>query len=144
MRHLEIRLIKNQHELEQVFEIRKQAFVQEQDVPLELELDGLDDDADHVIVYYNEKPIGCARIRINEYAKLERVAILKQYRNRGFGTQLMHYLIDYCKSKNITEIRLHSQTYVSDFYEKIGFITRGKPFFEAGIEHAEMYMKIRP
>ena len=142
MDNLEIRPIKNKKELDQIIEIRKQVFVKEQDVPLDLEVDGLDPEAEHIIAYYNGKPIGCARIRTNDYCKLERIAILKEYRNRGFGKKLTKYLVNYCKSKNFNEISLHSQTYVSDFYKKLGFKERGKTFFEAGIEHIEMYMKI--
>ena len=143
MDKLEIRPIKNKRELEQVIEIRKQVFVKGQDVPLDLEVDGLDTKADHMIVYFNDLPIGCARIRTNDdIAKLERIAILEEYRNRGFGKQLTRYLINYCKNKDYKEIYMHSQTYVSDFYKKFGFRKQGKTFFEASIKHVEMYMKI--
>ncbi len=142
MNDLEIRLVKNKRELDQIVGIRKQVFVKEQNVPLDLELDGLDSEAEHVIVYYDNEPIGCARIRTNGCVKLERIAILEKYRQRGFGKQLTEYLINYCKNKNYNEICLHSQTYVSDFYKKLGFRERGKLFFDAGIEHVEMYMKI--
>ena len=47
------------------------------------------------------------------------------------------------KSKKYNEICLHSQTYISDFYKKCGFKTRGEIFLEADIEHVEMYMNIR-
>jgi len=140
--NLEIKLVKNKEELDQVIEIRKNVFVKEQKVPLDLELDGLDSEAEHVIVYLGNEPIGCARIRKNKYAKLERIAIIKKYRGKGFGKRLTEFLVDYCKQKNFDEIRLHSQTYIRDFYKKCGFKIRGKPFFEAGIEHVEMYVKI--
>jgi len=143
MHDLEIRLIKNTKELDHVIKIRKQVFVGEQHVPLHLEVDGLDSKADHVIVYYNGQPIGCARIRTNDYARLERVAILNRYRNKGFGTKLMEYLIEYCKRRSYPEIRLHAQVYLCEYYKKFGFDQKGKPFLEAGIEHVEMFMKIR-
>jgi predicted GNAT family N-acyltransferase len=142
MNDLTIRFIDNKKELEQSFEIRKQVFVEEQQVPPDVEYDGLDAEAEHVIVYYNEEPIGCARIRNNQCAQLERIAIIKQYRGNGFGKQLMNYLIEYCREKNYREICIHSQIHVSGFYEKLGFTIRGKPFIEAGIEHVEMIMKI--
>jgi predicted GNAT family N-acyltransferase len=142
MKDLEIRQVKTNEELNQVFKIRKQVFIKEQNVPFYLEMDGLDSEAEHVIAFLDDMPIGCARIRTNDCIKLERIAILKEYRKRGFGKQLTEYLINYCKRKKYNEICLHSQTFVSDFYEKLGFKKRGNQFLEAGIEHVEMYMKI--
>jgi predicted GNAT family N-acyltransferase len=140
---LKIKKVKNKNELDKVFEIRTNVFVKEQNVPIDLEMDGLDREAEHFIAYVNNKPIGCARIRIkNNFAKLERIAIIKEHRNKGFGKQLTKFLIDYCKQKKFDEIRLHSQIYVSDFYKKLGFKPVGENFFEAGIAHIEMYMKI--
>ena len=140
---IKIRKVKNKNELNKVFEIRTNVFVKEQKVPIDLELDGLDQEADHFVVYLDNKMIGCARIRKNkDFAKLERIAIVKEQRNKGFGKQLTKFLIDYCKQKKFNEIRLHSQVYVSDFYKKLGFKPVGENFFEAGIEHKEMYMKV--
>jgi predicted GNAT family N-acyltransferase len=138
---LDIRIIKTKKEFDQAIAIRKEVFVEGQNVPVELEIDGLDDESEHVIAYLDEEPVGCARIRFNTYAKLERIAIVEKYRGRGFGRQLTDFLIDYCKQKDVDEIRLHSQTYVAYFYKKHGFRIRGNPFFEADIEHVEMYMK---
>lgn len=143
MNNLEIKIVKNKDDLAKTIEIRKKVFVEEQNVPVDLEIDGLDPDAEHFIAFLNNKSIGCARIRSEKnIAKLERIAIIKEYRNKGFGRTLTDFLIDYCRNNNYKEIRLHSQTYVSDFYEKLGFIPIGDFFYEAGIEHIEMYMKI--
>ena len=143
MNSLKIKEVNNKYDLEKVIEIRKNVFIKEQNVPLEIEIDGLDPEAEHFIAYLDDKPIGCARIRTNKnYVKLERIAILKKHRGKGFGTVLTKFLIDYCRNENFGEIILHSQTYVVDFYKKLGFKIRGKPFFEADIEHFEMYLDI--
>ncbi|MCD6318277.1 GNAT family N-acetyltransferase [Candidatus Aerophobetes bacterium] len=105
-------------------------------------MDGLENEAKHVIVKYRGKTIGCARVRFLENkAKLERIALLEDYRGKGFGREIMNYLIRYCKRKKVEEIFLHSQSYVKKFYEKCGFKPRGKPFLEAGIKHIEMRME---
>lgn len=133
----------SKNELNIVIYIRKKVFIEEQKVPLNIEIDGLDSEAEHFIAYLDDEPIGCARIRAeNKHAKLERIAIIKEQRGKGFGTKLTIFLIDYCKQKNFQEIRLHSQTYVSGFYKKLDFKVIGKHFYEAGIEHVEMFMKI--
>jgi len=141
-KNLEIRMIKNRQELNEVLKIREIVFVKGQNCPWECEMDGLDEEAEHIIVKYCGKTIGCARIRfLGNRAKLERVALLKEYRGRGFGKEMMKYLIRHCKRRKVEEIFLHSQLYVKDFYKKFGFKPRGKTFMEAGIEHIEMYMK---
>ncbi|RLF30041.1 MAG: GNAT family N-acetyltransferase [Thermoplasmata archaeon] len=140
MQELEIRPIKNKEELLHIINIRKQVFVKEQQVPLHLEIDGLDTKARHIIVYLHGKPIGCARIRTEkEYVRLERIAIIKKYREKGYGKQLINYLINYCKhNMGAKNIRIHSQIHAADFYKKQGFRIIGKPFYEAGIKHIEM------
>ena len=139
---LRIRFTKNKEEIDQSLKIRKRVFVEEQKVEPEIEFDGLDSKAKHVLVFLDKKPIGCARVRKNKCVKLERIAILKEYRNKGFGRQLMEYLVNYCENKGYSEICLHSQMYIVDFYKKCGFKPRGKTFLEAGIKHIEMYMQI--
>lgn len=142
MKVLEIKFVDSKKEFNRVIDIRKTVFVEEQNVPLDLELDGLDSVSKHLIAYSDEEPVGCARLRINERARLERVAVLKQCRHRGFGKQIVNYVLDYCKNNNIYEIYLHSRIDTAGFYKKLGFKTRGKNFFEAGIEHIEMFLKL--
>jgi len=143
VKSLEIKFADNKKELDKIILIRKTVFVEEQNVPLDLELDGLDDAAKHIIAYLGEKPVGCARLRINKKkAKLERVAILKDYRYKGFGSQIVNSVIDYCRNNNLREIYLHSRIDTTDFYKKLGFKTRGKVFLDAGIKHVEMFLNV--
>lgn len=139
---LKIRLIKNKRELNAVLRIRKIVFIKGQHVPKSRERDGLDSTSKHVIVFYNSKPTGCARIRfLGKKAKLERIAILSSYQGKGFGRKLMDYLIQYCKRKGAKEIVVHSQIYVKDFYLVCGFKPRGKIFLDAGIKHVTMGLR---
>jgi predicted GNAT family N-acyltransferase len=140
--HLEIKKTMDEQKLEQVLNIRKKVFIKEQKVPVDIEIDGLDDESEHFIAKLNGKTIGCARVRtFNNYVKLERIAVLKEHRGKGYGKQITNFLIDYYKKKDTDEIRLHSQISVADFYKKLGFKKRGEIFLEAEIEHVEMYMK---
>lgn len=143
MNKLKIKFVEKQNEMDQVINIRKTVFVKEQKVPVEIEIDGLDPESDHIIAFFNKQPVGCGRIRTtNHLAKFERIAVLKEHRGRGFGKQITNFMIKNCKTKNINEIIMHSQLHVADFYKKIGFKTRGTIFLEANIKHIKMYMKI--
>ena len=141
--NLKIKIIKTKKELKSAFNIRNIVFGKEQKIPRKIDFDGLDNKTKQILVLYNNKPIGTARIRfIQNRAKLERIALLKKYRGRGLGEKLMNFLIDYCKKKEIKEIYFHAQCYLKDFYKKFGFKIRGKSFIEAGkIKHIEMYLK---
>ncbi|MFH1447888.1 MAG: GNAT family N-acetyltransferase [Candidatus Micrarchaeota archaeon] len=140
---LKIRLARNKHELNQVLRIREIVFIKGQNVPKDLEMDGLDGKSKHAIVFYKNKPIGCARIRLfDRKAKLERIAILKEYRGKRVGGRLVQYLIDYCKRRKVEEVILHSQCYIKKFYEQYGFKSRGEIFIDAGIRHIGMYLRL--
>jgi len=143
MKGLAARLVQNKKELEQTFKIRDIVFGKEQKIPRALDYDGLDKYAKHIILLYKNKSIGCARIRfIKNNAKLERMAILKQYRSKGFGEALLNYLVNYCAKSGVKEIYLHAQHYAKLFYERRGFKIRGRPFTEVGVKHIEMYLKL--
>jgi predicted GNAT family N-acyltransferase len=136
---LVLKIAESKEDLNKVFQIRDIVFCDEQKVPKDLEKDSCDAIAEHFLMLLKNKPIGCARIRFNgNEAKLERIAILKEYRGKGLGRPLMKCLIDYCKMKNAKQIYMHAQYHAKGFYEKTGFIAKGKPFIEADIKHVEM------
>ena len=138
---VEIRLIKSKKELNDILKIREAVFIKEQKVERHIERDGFDNLAKHIILLYKNKPIGCARVRfIDKKAKLERIAVLKDYRSMGFGGIITKFLVEFCKDRNVKEIMMNSQYYLKNFYRKFGFKPRGRPFMEAGIRHIEIYL----
>ena len=63
-----------QKEVADAFKVRREVFIEGQRIPEEVELDGKDDEAEHIVAYIDNTPIGCARIRhVNEGAKIERM-----------------------------------------------------------------------
>lgn len=142
MKYLSIRLIRNRKEFGEVRKVRDIVFVNEQKVPRELEWDVHDKTSKHIIVIYKGKTIGCARITFKKRkAKLERIALFKKYRGKGFGKEIVKYMVGYSKMRKVKEIMMHSQYHLIDFYSKLGFKQRGKTFREAGIKHIEMYLE---
>ncbi len=118
--------------------IRHQVFVIGQNIPEDLEIDGLDPEATHYLVYVNEIPIGTARVRLvkPDQAKIERVAILEPYRGQGYGSELINFMIaDLQQQENLSIILLGAQLTAIRFYEKLGFTAFGEVFLDAGIEH---------
>lgn len=140
---IEIKVVQNKEEFKIAYGIRIKVFVEEQKVPIEMELDEFDNSAIHIILYKDNKAIGCGRIIIQgKTARIGRIAILKEYRRNGYGKKICEKLISLAEENQMDEIVLHSQCYVTNFYKKIGFKKYGKNFEEAGIEHIEMRRKL--
>jgi predicted GNAT family N-acyltransferase len=69
------------------------------------------------------------------------MAVLAEYRKRGFGSKLLQFILDIAHKQNIEPVYLHAQVSAISFYEKLGFTCQGEVFFEAGIPHREMFRK---
>ncbi len=136
---LSISIASTPNELEQVYAIRMEVFVDEQKVPLHLEMDEDDQRAIHVLASLEQEAVGCGRILLdNDHAHIGRVAVLKKHRCKGIGKQLMLFLISICKEKGAKEIVLHAQLQAMKFYENLGFQAYGDIFLDADIEHRAM------
>src|SRR3954463_3636913 len=76
-------------DLEKVFAIRRQVFVVEQNCPPELEWEH-EDESTHFLAAVDGIPAGAARWRKTDKGyKLERFAVLKEFRGRGVGKELI-------------------------------------------------------
>ena len=134
------------NDLKRAFQIRKEVFVEEQGVSLEDEFDEFDklhDLCEHILVYYNEQPVGTGRLRVVDgYGKLERICILEPYRKFGLGKIMINTLEGIAKEKGISRVKLHGQTQAEGFYEKLGYQTSSDIFMEDGIPHLLMVKDI--
>lgn len=120
--------------------IRYEVFVNEQNVPEDVEVDNLEDKSHHLVLYEDDQPIGTARIyhRGDGIYKIQRVAVLKEYRNLGFGAVLIRECERQIQQLRGTKITLGAQIHALSFYEKLGYQAEGPEFMDAGIPHREM------
>lgn len=119
--------------------IRRIVFVQGQDVPEDLEVDGLDEGCVHALVRLDGDPVGTARMReVDGVAKVERVAVLAERRGLGLGRALMDVLEAEAVRQGLPRAKLHAQTAVIPFYERLGYTAYGEVFMDAGIPHRAM------
>lgn len=117
--------------------IRFKVFVEEQNVPADVELDGQDADAEHFLAELDDgTPIGTARLMNS--GQIGRMAVLVPYRRYGVGRKLLEAAIARAKSLGLEEIFLHAQTQALEFYERSGFEAHGPEFDDAGIPHRAM------
>ena len=123
------------------FEIRNLVFCVEQKVSKKIEFDGLDQFCNHYLAKINELPIGTARVREQKKGtfKIERMAVLKEYRKKGVGKAIIKKILKhYLNLNNVNKLILNSQIEARDFYKKFGFVEVGKEFVEANIRHQKM------
>ncbi len=119
--------------------IRDEVFIKEQGVPPELEFDGSDKYAISILIYDDDKAVATGRIiLIDEVYTLGRICVLKDYRNKNYGSVVINELSKKAKELGASSVHIHAQTHVLKFYEKLGFISYGKEYKEAGINHISM------
>ena len=140
MTELKFKKIKTKSELEISFRIRTLVFCDEQKISKEIEFDNLDHLCEHFLVYKEETPIATGRVRLkdNNLYKIERVAVLSNYRRSKVGSLLMREIIKIYSGLKDTKIILHSQLAVHKFYKNLNFSPYGKQFLEDGIPHIAM------
>lgn len=135
--------IKPNEDFSASYEIRKTVFVEEQNIPIENEMDGLDSVCFHIILYNDAAPVGSGRLYVHLHvARLGRVAVLQNERGKGYATLICKALIDIAKRENAKRVTLDSQAYVVPLYEKLGFISEGDEFLEEGIPHVKMNLEL--
>lgn len=125
--------------------IRQKVFVQEQGVPANLEIDGNEAYSVHFVLYTDDKK-PAATVRLlpldDQTFKLQRMAVLKEYRGKKLGAAIVAEAETFAKQQGYKTIELGAQLSAEKFYQKMGYVTYGEVFQDAGIEHVHMKKKI--
>ena len=122
-------------------EIRGKVFIEEQEVPREIEWDGQDETSTHFLAVDEfGNYIGCARLLPS--GQIGRMAVFAEERGKQIGARLLEAAVEEARSQGFERLFLHAQAYAEDFYHKGGFVRFGEKFEEAGIEHVAMEMKL--
>ena len=122
-----------------IISIRQEVFTNEQNVDSQIDFDGQDSNAIHVLVQQNDDYIGTGRMLQDGH--IGRIAILKDFRNKGFGSDIVNALVSEALDKGFKRVFLGSQLHAKGFYLKLGFSPYGDTYFEANIEHILMEIK---
>jgi predicted GNAT family N-acyltransferase len=126
-------------DLIEAYIVRAIVFMDEQGVSYREEVDEHEHAAVHILGEIDGEPMAAARLRfVDGFAKLERMAVRRQYRGRGYGSALLRFALDEARRCGFARFKLHAQTVALDFYARHGFQPRGDTFLEANIEHRLM------
>lgn len=136
--------VTNEKQKQHAYFVRKKVFVEEQKVPIELEIDDLEEEATHFVLYHNEEAVGAGRLRTIEdnIGKVERICVLAPYRGKGAGKLLMEEIEKFAKKLQLSKLKLNAQITAIPFYEKLGYTVISEEFMDAGIPHKTMIKTI--
>ncbi len=127
------------HQL-QLRAVRTPVFIEEQAVTPEFEWDNIDATALHLLATLDNEPIAC--LRIIDYKKIGRMAVLKGYRGRGLGAALLLEAVTICKKQGSKSVVLSAQTHAIEFYKKAGFRQTSEEYCDVDIPHVDMQLDL--
>ncbi|MEU0137699.1 GNAT family N-acetyltransferase [Streptomyces sp. NPDC006296] len=140
----------DESDLAACFQVRRDVFVGEQQVPADIEYDALDATAVHVLaVAADGSPLGTGRLLHGAAAadrtdgdpavgSLGRLAVTRAARGLGVGAALVRAIEDEARALGLAAVDLHAQTHALGFYERLGYTAYGPEFPDAGIPHRSM------
>jgi len=123
--------------------VRETVFIDEQRVPRELEFDDRDALCVHVLAFDGDLPVGTGRLDLDYGGKVGRVAVVATHRRFGVGTAVMEALHGAARERNQSRLWCNAQLTAVPFYERLGYVSSGPVFVEAGIDHLRMDYVLR-
>lgn len=123
--------------------VRETVFIGEQRVARELEFDDRDALCVHVLAFDGDAPIGTGRIDLDKGGKVGRVAVVATHRRFGVGTAVMEALHNVARERKQPHLWCNAQLAAVPFYERLGYVSSGPIFVEAGIDHLRMDYDLR-
>ncbi|MGM8212690.1 GNAT family N-acetyltransferase [Virgibacillus sp. W0430] len=136
---MKIQIAETQKEKKDALYVRTIVFVNEQQVPPELEVDEHDETSIHIVGYLNNNPVAAGRLRfVDEYGKLERICVLKEQRGKAYGKHIIQHMESVISDHGYQKAKLNAQTHAERFYNQLGYQTISDEFMDAGIPHVTM------
>jgi predicted GNAT family N-acyltransferase len=120
--------------------IRFSVFVAEQGVPPDIELDDMDERSLHAVAFIDLTAVATGRLLPDGH--IGRMAVLKAWRGRGIGGQILARLMERAAARGDREVVLSAQVHATPFYRAHGFVEEGAEYLEAGIAHRTMRRRL--
>jgi predicted GNAT family N-acyltransferase len=130
---VEITVARTLSDIMQIVAVRAVVYMSEQDCPFHEEYDGNDfGGATHLIARVEGEPVGVLRLRwFADFAKLERLAVLREHRGGRTTFMLIDAAFDLAARKGYRKIAGHAQPRLVPFWIRKynGRIRSGRPTF---------------
>jgi predicted GNAT family N-acyltransferase len=121
------------------FNLRRDVFIGEQNVPLDEEFDADDLTAHHLVAIRDGEVCGTLRVIYTaEYVKIGRVAVGRPWRGLGIASALMARAMEDHAHARQNRFHLAAQKDKLPLYERFGFKAYGDEFLDVDIPHLNM------
>lgn len=144
---LSIAIARTFEDVMRVASVRSAVYIAEQRCPYEEEFDGNDFSATHLIGYVGNEPAACLRVRyFAEFAKLERLAVRREFRTTKLAVTIMRAGIELCRAKGYRRIYAHAQKRLLNFFDRLGFrpLEGGREFAFSDFDYVEIVLDTKP
>jgi len=144
---LSVTIARSFEDMMRITSIRSAVYIGEQECPYEEEFDGNDFSATHLIGYVGNEPAGCLRVRyFAEFAKIERLAVRKEFRKTRLAFQIARAGIELCRAKGYRRLYGHSQKRLTSFWGRFGFrpLEGAREFVFSDFDYVEIVLDTTP
>ncbi|MGO1117454.1 GNAT family N-acetyltransferase [Rhodovibrionaceae bacterium A322] len=124
-----------------LMKLRQDVFILEQR-SFYSDLDGLDQQARHLLLYLEQDLVGALRLIAEQegLVKISRVVMARQARGTGLGKVMMQAALEEAEKRWPGRPQyLSSQEVQIPFYQRLGFQAEGDPYDDGGISHRDMW-----
>ena len=137
-------IVTTHEQLLHAYAVRSICFMEEHGVAARHEFDGNDYQATHLVVYSGDEPVGTLRIRwFNKFAKFERTAFRRAYRNTDTLRTAARFAFDHVARKGYDRVITHAQPMYARLWRIVlGFknVEGKKPVYFQG--HEQPYVEL--
>ena len=140
---LSVSVARSMEDLMRVSSVRSAVYIAEQECPYHEEFDGNDFTATHLLGYVGDEPAGCLRIRyFADFAKIERLAVRKEFRQTRLAFNLVRAGIELCRVKGYRRLYGHAQKRLVNFWSRFGFreLENGRELVFSDFDYVEMVL----
>ena len=137
-----LKRITTNRELHQAQQIRIEVLEHEQGFPHNVNIDGLDQSAIHVLLLDEENPVGTARLtKLNDKEGIiARIALLRSHQGKSLGKYLIHELEIQALQLGLTTLYIEPLYHLKPFFESLGY-RQVKDFGKEGDHHLIQMVK---
>lgn len=142
-----VRVVTGFEDMMRVAAVRSAVYIGEQACPYDEEFDGNDLAATHLLALVDNEPAGCMRLRFfGDFAKMERLAVRKEFRTSRTAFDLVRASVALCREKGFRRIYGHAREDYLSFWQHFGFKLKenGAPFAFSDHVFVEMVDDIEP
>jgi predicted GNAT family N-acyltransferase len=141
---LSVTLARTIEDMMRIVAMRSAVYIGEQECPYDEEFDGNDFTGTNLLGYIGDEPAGCIRVRyFADFAKIERLAVRKEFRTTRLSFHLVRAAVELCRAKGYQRLYGHAQKRLVKFWSRFGFeiLEGGQELVFSDFDYVEMVMK---